>query len=174
MADMNLLNQILAEILTCACDVLDNGLADAGAGSCGCPCRAFVTVGAPVPDIEACCGDGQLAVWVRDIYPFSNFPARGNSAEICSPSLAANVTVQLLRCWPSMKEDGSAPTGPEIQRASDDIYRDLYLLTWGLICCLLQNGRKRKFALTSSRITGPQGGCVGAEVEFAIELLAVS
>lgn len=173
MADMNQLNQILAEILVCACDVLDNGLADSGAGSCGCPCRSFITAGTPVWDVEACCSGGQLAVYVRDIYPFSNFPSRSTDANICSPSLAANVTVQLLRCWPTMTEDGSAPTGPQIQTASNDIYRDLYLLTWGLVCCLKIHGRKRKFALTSSKIVGPQGGCVGAEVEFAVELLDV-
>ena len=110
MADMNLLNQILAEILTCACDILDQGLCDQEGSRCGCPCRAFVTAGTPVWDIEACCSDGQLAVYVRDIFPFGNFPSRGNTADICTPSLAANVTVQLLRCWPGMKEDGSAPT----------------------------------------------------------------
>lgn len=173
MADMDQLNQILSEILVCACNVLDYGLADSGASSCGCPCRAFVTAGTPVWDIESCCSDGQLAVYVRDIYPFSNFPSRSTNANICSPSLAANVTVQLLRCWPGMAEDGSAPTAAQIQTASNDIYRDLYLLTWGLVCCLKQNGRNRKFALTSSRIAGPQGGCVGAEVEFAVELLDV-
>lgn len=173
MADMGILNQILNEILVCACNVLDHGLADAAAGKCGCPCRAFVTAGTPVWDAESCCSDGQLAVFVRDVYPFINFPSRGNDANICSPSLAANITVQLLRCWPSMGEDGSAPTSPQIQTASNDIYRDLYLLTWGLVCCLKQHGRSRKFALTSSRIAGPQGGCVGAEVEFVVELLDV-
>lgn len=174
MANMNLLNEILNEILVCACDVLDQGLADESGSNCGCPCRTFVTVGSPVWDLEACCTDGQLAVYAKDIYPFSNFPSRASNAEICSPSLAANVTVQLLRCWPTMDEDGTAPTSTQIQNASAAIYRDQYLLTWGLICCLASAGRKRKFSLAGSRITGPQGGCAGVEVDFAIELLPVN
>lgn len=174
MADMNLLNQILAETLVCVCNVLDEGLCDGEPSSCGCPCRAFVTAGPPVPDIEACCGDGQLAVWADDIYPFNNFPSRSSDPNICSQPLAANIKVQLLRCWPAnMKEDGSAPTGPEIQAASDTIYRDLYLLSWGLICCLKVNARKRKFVFNSGRIVPPNGGCVGAEVSFTVELLDI-
>lgn len=171
MADMNLLNQILNEVLVCACSVLDTGLADEMGSNCGCPCRAFVTVGTPVWDLEACCTDGQLAVYAKDVYPFTNFPNRSNNAEICSPPLAANVTVQLLRCWPTMDEDGTAPTAAQIQTASAAIYRDLFLLTWGLLCCLKVAGRKRKISFSNSKITGPQGGCAGVEVDFAIELL---
>lgn len=174
MANMNLLNEILAEVLVCACDVLDQGLADEQGSNCGCPCRAFATVGTPVWDIEACCSDGQLAVYAKDIYPFSNFPSRGTAAEICSPPLATNITVQLLRCWPTMDEDGTSPTGPQIQAASNALYRDLYLLTWGLLCCLKTAGRRRKFSLSGSRIAGPQGGCAGVEVDFAVELLEVN
>lgn len=175
MADMNLLNLILAEVLTCACEILDDGLCGEPGSKCGCPCRAFVTAGPPVWDLEACCSDGQLAVWAEDLYPFANFPARDGNVTLCSPSLAANVKVQLLRCWPAnIKDDGSAPSGLEIQQASDQAYRDQYLLTWGLICCLMQLGRKRKFVLNGSRIVGPQGGCIGVEVSFAIELLEAS
>jgi hypothetical protein len=72
-----------------------------------------------------------------------------------------------------MKEDGSSPSGPEINAASITLYRDLYLLTWGLVCCLKVNARRRKFALTSAKPVGPQGGCAGVEVEFAVELLEV-
>lgn len=174
MADINLLNQILAEILVCACDILDQGLCDGEASNCGCPCRAFVTAGQPVWDLEACCGDGQLAVYVKDLYPVSNFPSRGSDPNICTPLLAANVGIQLLRCWPAtIGEDGSAPTGPQINAASVDVYRDMYLLTWGLICCLKTNARKRKFVLNNSRVVGPQGGCVGVEVDITVEVLDV-
>lgn len=174
MANLNLLNEILAQTLVCACQVLDQGLCDEAGSNCGCPCRAFVTAGPPVWDLESCCSDGQLAVWAEDLYPFGNFPSRNSDINLCSNPLAANVKVQLLRCWPAnIKEDGSAPTGPEIQKASEAIYRDLYLLTWGIVCCLKQFGRQRKFVLTGSRIVPPNGGCVGAEVSFTVELLDV-
>ena len=175
MANLALLNQVLSEILLCSCDILDSGLADESGSRCGCPCRTFITAGKPVWDLASCCSDGQLSVFLNgDIYPFSNFPTRAADANICSPTLAANVTVQLLRCWPAtMKEDGQAPTGPEIQAASDDIHRDLYLLTSGLVCCLKVNARRRKFILNGGRIVGPQDGCVGAEVSLILEIMNI-
>jgi hypothetical protein len=174
MSDMNLLNQILAEVLVCACSVLETGLAGEKGANCGCPCRAFVTAGSPVWDMESCCSDGQLAVYVKDIFPFRNFPVRGADPQICAPTLAANVSVQLLRCWPAnIGDDGTAPTGPQIQKASEDIYRDMYLLTWGLICCLKKTARRRQFVLNGSRILGPQGACVGAEVDLVIEIIDI-
>lgn len=172
MADLNLLNLILAETLNCACQILEDGLCDEPGSLCGCPCRAFVTAGPPVWDLEACCSDGQLAVWVEDIFPFNNFPNRAADVNLCSNPLAANVKIQLLRCWPAtLREDGSAPTGPEIQAASEQLYRDQYLLTWGLVCCLKQLGRQRKFVLNGSRVVGPTGGCAGVEVSFTVELI---
>lgn len=174
MSDINTLNQVLSEILVCACDTLHNGICDETGSPCSCPCRTFVTAGPPVWDNEACCSDGQLAVYVKDIFPFSNFPSRGGDANICTPSLAANVSVQLLRCWPAtVEEDGTAPTAQQIQVASTDIYRDLYLLTWGLICCLKVNSRRRKYLLNGGRILGPQGGCVGAEIDITIEIIDI-
>lgn len=175
MADLNLLNQTLAEVLVCACNILSDGLCDEDGSNCGCPCRAFVSAGPPVWDLEACCSDGQLSVHATDIFPFQNFPARQGTVNVCQNNLAATVVVTLLRCWPAnVNDDGSAPNAAEIQAASEAIYRDLYLLTWGLLCCLQVSARKRKFLLSSGRILPPNGGCVGAEVTFSIELFDVS
>lgn len=172
MADSNLLNLILAEILVCSCEILQAGCGEPGS-PCGCPCRTFVSAGPPVADLVSCCNGGQLSIYARDLFPFSNFPSRGGDVNICTPSLAANVTVQLLRCWPTMKEDGSAPSAAELQAASEGIYRDQYLLTWGLICCLKVAARKRKFVLNGSRIGNPQGGCVSIDVDLTIEIFEV-
>jgi len=174
MQDLNLLNLILNEILVCSCEVLSQGLCDEVGSPCNCPCRAFVTAGPPVWDLESCCSDGQLSVHATDLYPFTNFPSRQGSVNVCQNNLAANVVVTLLRCWPAnVKDNGSAPTAAEIQKASEVIYRDQYLLTWGLICCLKQHARNRKFLLSGSRILPPQGGCVGVEVTFSVEIFDV-
>lgn len=170
MADFNLLNEILNTILVCSCNLLEFGHCNEGPSKCGCPCRAFLSAGPPAWD--DCC-NSQLAVYARDLYPFSNFPSRSSSPSICTPSLAANVTVQLVRCWPVIKEDGAVPTVTELQAASTDIYRDQYLLTEGLICCLKTGNRKRQFVLNGSRIVGPQGGCVAIEVDLSIEIFSL-
>lgn len=131
-----------------------------------------MTAGKPVWDLVSCCDSGQLAVYLNgDLYPFSNFPSRSNDVTVCSPSLAAIVTVQLLRCWPAtMNEDGSAPNINQIQSASSDVYRDQYLLTSGLVCCLKAGNRKRNLSLNGSRVVGPTDGCVGVEVDLIIEI----
>lgn len=171
MADMDLLNLILNQTLACACQILDTGLCDEPGSKCGCPCRAFITAGTPVWDLEACCGDGQLAVWSTDIFAFNTFPNRSTGPATCSLDLAASVSVQLLRCWPAnVKDDGSAPTAAEIQKASEQAYRDQFLLTWGVICCLKQYDKKRQFVINGSRIIGPQGGCIGVQVDFTVEI----
>lgn len=172
MADINILNQILAEILVCSCDALELGVCEEPGSRCGCPCRTFIKAGTPNWDLEACCSDGQLAVYVRNLFPSTNFPSRGNDPNTCAQSLAANVTVQLLRCWPAiLKDDGSAPSGPEIQAASEEVYRDLYLLTVGILCCFKANSKNRRFVLNDSRVVGPKDTCVGVEVDITIEIV---
>lgn len=175
MASVDLLNDILLEVLNCACTILESGICDdlTTASICGCPCRTFISAGPPVADLEACCSDGQLAVYVDRIYAFGNFPSQAAGFSPCSVPLAADIVVQLLRCFPVIHDDGSAPSHIELQNASEAIYRDLWLLTNGLLCCLAVPGRKRKFTFQNSRIIPPLGGCVGIEFRFSIELFSL-
>lgn len=171
--DLELLNNIMEEALACACNALNLGICDEPGSTCGCPCRMFISAGPPVQDVEACCSDGQLTVHLDRIYPFSSFPAQDGGPHICQIPLAADLVVTLYRCFPVMNEDGSAPSGPEIDRASKDINRDLYLLSLGLLCCLSSHQRHRKFVFSGGRIIPPSGGCVGAEFRFTVELFDV-
>lgn len=102
MASVDLLNDILLEVLNCACTILESGICDdpTTASICGCPCRTFISAGPPVADLEACCSDGQLAVYVDRIYAFGNFPSQAAGFSPCSVPLAADIVVQLLRCVP--------------------------------------------------------------------------
>lgn len=170
---IQLLNELLEEILVCACNALNVGICDEPGSTCGCPCRMFVSAGPPAQDIEACCDTGQLTVHLDRIFQHDNFPGQASGPVLCQVPLAADVVVTLYRCFPAMREDGSAPTGPEIDVASKDIHRDLYLLTIATICCLMTPGRKRKFTFNGSRIIPPSGGCIGAELRFSIELQEV-
>lgn len=162
--DPELVNNLLNEVLSCACNALEEN------SNCGCPCRMFVSVGPPVWDDAACCTDGQLAVSLDRMYPFSNFPAQSNAVNLCQTPLAIDITVSLLRCYPTIDEQGNAPTHVQLGAASGELIRDLYVMTVGLLCCLASKGRQQKFVYLGSRLSGPQGGCAGAEARFTVEL----
>lgn len=159
------LNDLLTEVLACACETLNAGESD-----CECPCRLFVVAGPPVWDLEACCSDGQLSANIERIYTFGNFPVQATGVNLCQAPLAVDIAVTLLRCFPTIKDDGSSPSSTEIESASQAVYRDMYLLVNGLLCCLQRQGRRRKFIFRGARVVGPQGGCIGTELTFTIEI----
>jgi hypothetical protein len=161
----DLLTILLNQILACACECLNSY------GSCQCPCRNFISAGPPVWDMEACCTDGQLTVHVDRIFATDNFPAEQGRVNTCQAALAAEVVVTLLRCFPGLKDDGSAPTGDEIGAASELIYQDLYVLTNCIICNLSSRSKQQLAMYRGSRILTPQGGCIGAELRFTIQLV---
>lgn len=168
--NLNLLNDLLNELLVCACDSLESGVCPGQEADCGCPCRMFISVGPPVWDSEACCGQGQLTAHVDRVYPVGNFPSQNNQVNLCQTPLAADVVITLLRCYPTMDEHGTVPTHLELQAAGESLNRDLFILTTGLLCCLSAKKRMQKFVFLGAREVGPQGGCAGIELRFTIEL----
>lgn len=161
----DLITQLLNQILACACECLN------ARGSCPCPCRNFISYGPAVQDLEACCTDGQLAVWLERIFVHDNFPNEQGAVNVCLAPLAVDVVVSLDRCWPAVvRDDGSAPTADEIGAASEKIYQDLYVLTRCIICNLASRGRQQKAVFRGSTVREPNGGCVRIEIRFTIEL----
>lgn len=165
----DIITEILDEILACACDSLENGVCDGDGSDCHCPCRKFISAGPPTA--ESCCTDGQLTVHLEDIFQYERFPSRTNNPSTCSTLLAASVVITLFRCYPTSGDDGVAPTPAQIIAATESIYRDLFLITKGVICCLSPTKRSREFAFNGGRIIPPSGGCVGAEAKFVIQLI---
>lgn len=159
----DLLTTLQNEILACACECL-NTYSD-----CGCPCRNFISAGPPPQD--NCCQDGQLAIWVDRLFVYKDFPAEQGRVNTCVAPLAADMVMRLDRCFPVVKDDGSAPTAEEIGAASEAIYQDLYTLTRCIICNLSKRGRYQQSVFRGSRVTTPQGGCVSVEIKFVIELV---
>lgn len=160
----DLLTQFLNSTLACACSCL-NAYAD-----CPCPCRIFISAGPPVADLEACCSDGQLTIHIDRIFAFENFPTEKGTITNCVASLAGEIVVTLYRCFPGLKDDGSAPTGDEIGAASEQAYKDLWVLTNCIICNLSSRGKNVMAVFRGSRILPPSGGCIGVEIKFTSEL----
>ena len=151
------------EVLDCVCEAL------AEQSSCGCPCRACVVVGQPVWD--ACCDGGQLTAFVNRIFVHDAFPATEGGSINCMAPLAGDFTLQLIRCVPTVTDDGVAPTCEALSDSARLIYEDMYIALRAVICCLAAYKKKRSFAVRDTRTVGPQGGCAGFEIQFTVQLL---
>lgn len=150
------------EVLDCVCEAL------ALESTCGCPCRACIVVGQPVWD--QCCDGGQLTAFIERVYVQNNFPGSQGQAITCMAPLAGEFTIQLIRCVPTMTDDGEAPSCEALSDSSRLIYEDMYIATRAVICCLAAYRKSREFTMRDIRTVGPQGGCAGFEIKFAVEL----
>lgn len=149
------------EIKTCVCNTLT------AEGSCGCPCRSCVIVGQPV--FDDCC-EGQLTVSLQRVFVHDNFPVRAIGPVFCSTPLAAEFLITYLQCAPVVKDDGRAPSCDELSDSALKLYSDLYVVERGIICCLSQARRKRKFIMADATLITPTGGCHGFEIRLTIEI----
>lgn len=156
----DLLVRLTQEILDCACSALEKT-------ACGCPCHAFVASGAVV--FDRCCDDGQLWVGIDRIYAYGNFPAPAGVAT-CMQPLAADLTIGILRCAPTMNDQGEPPTAEVLTLSAAQVHEDGYVLMNGVMCCLAEHARARPFVIGSQRPIGPQGGCVGSELKITVAL----
>lgn len=149
------------EIRACICNTLNTE------GTCGCPCRTCVIVGTTV--FDDCC-EGQLTVSLQRLYVHGEFPAREIGPIFCSTPLAAEFLITYVRCAPVVKNDGTPPSCDELSASALGIYTDLYVVERGLICCLAQAKRKRKFVMGDATPVTPDGGCQGFEIRLTIEI----
>lgn len=158
------LSILFDSVLACACSALDE------MSTCGCPCRKFVAAGPPVWDLEACCPDGQLTVHMDRMYVSGNYPANFQGSIICSAPLAVEFSLTLLRCHPTLSENGDAPPISALDDAANQIHDDLYIMTNAVICCLASTAKRQPFTVLGANILGPQGGCVAAQVRLSAQL----
>jgi hypothetical protein len=149
------------EIKDCICVALE------AESTCPCPCRACVIVGDPAWD--DCC-EGQLTVGLNRLYVHDNFPSAAVGPIFCFSPLAGDFTVTLLRCAPTVKDDGTLPTCDELSESARQIYSELYISMRALICCLAAKKRAAKFLIRDAVTVGPDGGCVGFQIRFTVEL----
>ena len=153
---------VAEEALQCVC----TALADT---ACGCPCRACVVFGPPVWD--QCCDGGQLTTFLERVYVAKSFPSAETGQITCSAPLAGDFVIQLLRCVPTVAEDGTPPSCQAISDSAKSIYTDMYVAFRAIICCLAAYKKLRTFTIREARPVGPQGGCAGFEIRFTIELV---
>jgi hypothetical protein len=159
----DLASQLLIGLLDCVCTALN-----ASTSLCKCPCRKFINVGETVWD--QCCPDGQLWASIERIFTYKTFPIAASNPEGCQTPLAADVVIGLIRCAPTMGNNGEAPTPDELTNAAIEFYADAQTVYQGLICCLIPTRKCQEFAMGQQRFIGPRGGCVGVETRLTIQL----
>lgn len=158
----DLLWTMAQEVVDCICAALTEE------SECACPCRACVVWGQPVWD--QCC-DGQLTVFVERVYVADNFPQTESGSILCSAPLAGDFVLQLIRCVPTVDDNGNAPSCDELSESARKLLQELYISERALICCLAAYKKKRRFTVRDARPVGPQGGCAGFEIRFSVELV---
>lgn len=152
------------EVLGCVCAALDSD------SDCVCPCQTFVAHGEVSHD--NCC-EGQLWIAVDRLFVYETFPTPSARPVTCAPTLGAEMSIGILRCAPTPKNDGSLPSFMDMDQSSSQTLREGAIILSSLICCLIQNGpRHRRFAIGGQTPIGPRGGCVGTLTRFSIELIS--
>lgn len=136
--------------------------------------RAFLNPGLDTP-WDACADncDGQL--WVRVIERFPSgtpFPSRDTSAKSCHPlAWATTLAVGVLRCTPTVNDDGSPPAADAMTASALEMTEDAAILEEALRCCFAETAGSQLVArliLGAWVPLGPQGGCVGGEWQLTI------
>jgi hypothetical protein len=157
----DLLERLAQSLLDCACTALE-------ATTCGCPCHVFISAGAVAWD--RCCDDGMLWVGIDRLYAYERFPAPATGAVMCMPPLAADLTISVLRCAPTLSDQGDAPSVEALTTSSAQVYEDAYAIITAVVCCLAPYARARPFVIGNQRPLGPSGGCTGTELRFTVAL----
>lgn len=179
------IHDLTEAVLGCVCVALDFTAAEVP-GQPGCPsCRTCVVPGQVAWDsCDDPCGPqesgGQLTVSVARIYPSTDgeFPSEARTVQgvrgCVPPNLTAlELVVTLLRCVPTMTEQGCPPTCDELAAASRALHADMVTVYNALLCCLPgteQRRRGRRFVMGVQRTIGPEGGCVGLEQRVTVAL----
>ncbi|THA54229.1 hypothetical protein [Streptomyces sp. A1136] len=179
------IHDLTVAVLGCVCVALDR-TAEQMVGQPGCPaCRACVVPGQPAWDsCDDPCGEaasgGQLTVSVARIYPSSeaDFPAESRVVQGvrgCTPPpiTALELVVTLLRCAPTISEDGCPPSCTDLATTAQILHVDMATVYSGLQCCLPgteQRRRGRRFVMGQQKVIGPEGGCVGIEQRVTVAL----
>ncbi|MEU2487029.1 hypothetical protein ABZ593_20775 [Streptomyces sp. NPDC012617] len=178
------IHELTESVVGCVCAALTR-TALVVDGQPGCPCRTCVVPGTVAWDsCDDPCGakgeGGQLTVSVARIFGSSDadFPSESRVVQGvrgCTPPplTALELVVTLLRCAPTMSENGCPPSCDELGRAAQVLHVDMVTVFNALLCCLpgtLPTRRGRRFVMGQQKTVGPDGGCVGLEQRVTVAL----
>lgn len=143
----------MTALQTCVCEALE----DADRPVCGCG----FTVGPPMIGPAQCCtcatGTGQVVVFLERMYPSDGVAPYDQvpRLENCRPGpVAADFTIVLSRCYPTLDKTGNGPSLDATTAAADDLNADMSVV-WKALQCCGSNIVIRESAVDAD----PEGGC---------------
>lgn len=165
-------------------------------GLMGCPCRKFVSPGAPAAD--ACDGGcdmpdgeypGQLTVHANRMFATdsAHFPSRFSNAvgstssardlKNCSlPQInALDLYVTLFRCLPGPSDEGCPPSAEALDASARQLSADMLAVQRAVMCCYpgtdtTQRRHGRRYSMGDTYMIGPSGGCLGFRTEVTVAI----
>jgi hypothetical protein len=143
----------LLELLECACaEVTVNGQGE--------PCFCGIYPGSNVSwDYCGECNRGKCGmVYLQPgrTFPYTVFPQQELDAK-CSLPLGFEIELGVVRCMPTISEDGDLPDPADITAAALGLIADQYALYSAIKCC---ETSLQSLVIERWTPSGPQGGCV--------------
>lgn len=117
------------------------------------------------------CDCGQFAQSITSVVSSNNYPTPADTpVEPCGHPLAVvTVTMSLLRCVPTMNDNGVAPSVEQLLAAARIIEDDRLAVRRGLATYLhelRQNYKIVNYTIGAAQSVGPEGMCGGIEVTY--------
>jgi hypothetical protein len=126
-----------------------------------------------------CPDGGQLALAIQNVYGSNRFPTPADAAadwSKCGPRWqVAQVLVSVVRCVPTMDDQGQPPSCDAELLAALGLESDRQLVRQAIACCLenLKTNQPQAiggWALGPSPVVGELGGCAGVETTFYVSM----
>lgn len=140
---------------------------------CGYPaCNYYLSADAN-PAWDDCCecdtGNGRVWVQLVSIVPDVS-PGYSNTSLVdCATEMAANVSINILRCAPVSDTNGRPPSVADLTAAAKGQMRDAAIMRSAIRCCFAQDDpQNHPESVDAANVSfgewtplGPDGGCMG-------------
>jgi hypothetical protein len=158
-------------------EVLQAALVGLATLPAGAPARNFVGYVTPGADCD-CAGGGQVACWPTQIRESATRTAGGTEGghhvALNNVVIEVAMTLQIIRCIPTISDTGKPPTPAQIDNASHAIHSD----AWFLWCWLREEKRAERLLAGLCReiwfdAMTPEpalGGCAGWNVNLRTQI----
>lgn len=156
------LSVAMDSLLSCVCEALEN----IGRPTCDCG----LTIGVPAQGPAGCCEcdtgvGGHVSGFLERVYPAdATTYEQVTRREDCRPgATAADISLVVVRCYPSMDDQGNMPTLETTTEFAHNLNTDMTAVWSGLKCCGTQ------LVIRDSAIQGdPEGGCSGFAIRVSV------
>lgn len=165
----DLVYQLAGHYLDCVCEALTEAMP---LDPCACPpCRCVDFEQNDVVAWDHCCDGGQLYIaWERSA-PYGTFPSLPDQTQTpCQPEIVLSFVIGIIRCAPTMDDNGNAPSCERKDEAARLSLIDAWVIVNAISCCLAADSEDcgSLYLLGEQRPVG-DGGCQGSEIRFQVQ-----